>query len=92
MKTKHTPGPWIKFDDRICNKHGNAIVALDQDADCDFLNDAAAECANAHLIAAAPCMLEALEATLTNDRVMNALPAAHRRLIMDAVARARGEA
>ena len=46
----------------------------------------------AHLIAAAPEMLEALESVLNNNKVMNALDPQTRRLVMDSVHKAKGGA
>lgn len=48
--------------------------------------------ARAHLIAAAPEMLKALESVLNNNKVMNALDTQTRSSIMDAVHKAKGGA
>lgn len=57
MKTpQHTPGPWIV-------RGGNVIESLSSiNVAKAWMTDGEEECANAHLIAAAPELLSALEA------------------------------
>ena len=72
--SKHTPGPWIVTDD--VNAHvirgakspheGNGITFAFRDYVCSIWGGYHE--ANAHLIAAAPAMLEALEELLASDR------------------------
>ena len=64
--SKHTPGPWcVRHDDMVCSQEGRII------ADCESTPYAmrpappiVEDKANAHLIAAAPAMYEALKASL----------------------------
>lgn len=84
--SKHSPGPWLSL-----NNFAEGPFFIHKKLET---GDAIAEVkieANARLIAAAPEMLEALESVLNNNKVMNALKVETRRLIMDAVAKARGE-
>jgi len=61
--SRHTPGPWVvRHDDMVCSKEGRII------ADCESTSynmrpapPIAEDKANAHLIAAAPAMYEALQ-------------------------------
>ena len=68
---KHTPGPWKYYRDNypagpaIVPKHGPVIAELWND---DSIRNREEHEANAHLIAAAPAMYEALEAAI--DAVM----------------------
>ena len=65
MKTRHTPGSW-----RAYNAQGNKgrilknwrVIALDDTTICTIENRNDCDRHNAELIAAAPCMLAALEA------------------------------
>jgi len=67
MATKHTPGPWLidpSWDILGNTKDGNGMV-------CQITVDAVPRdeaAANAHLIAAAPDMYEALRTTSANIR------------------------
>ena len=64
--SKHTPGPWcVRHDDMVCSQEGRII------ADCESTPYAmrpappiVEDKANAHLIAAAPAMYEALTIAL----------------------------
>lgn len=70
MTTKHTPGPWTTHP----HSFGAEVRSIAQVAWCGAAStfgasggqniDAAEACANANLIAAAPDLLEALEAAL----------------------------
>lgn len=67
-KNKHTPGPWVG---ETAKSHGANITIYGTEAGdavdvCDvvYRGDETQVEANAHLIAAAPDMLEALEAAL----------------------------
>lgn len=95
---KHTPGPWTLtknfHHDRFNLKAASretfiGDITIDRHH-ADFTPEEAV--ANAHLIAAAPEMLEALESVLNDNRLMNAMSRNQARLILDAMAKARGEA
>ena len=68
--SKHTKGPWravknscfweIRMDDHRGQQIGDACASQFIDVQNETV-----EVANAHLMAAAPCLLEALEAALT---------------------------
>ncbi len=66
MDTKHTPGPWTVVDDGSYSsclaEVGNLIVSARHEVH-DRLNDDVNE-ANARLVAAAPELLEALQAII----------------------------
>lgn len=62
IKGKHTPGPWYRSGDHIREEASDAIIATVSDGgrdDTPVLTDEEIA-ANAHLIAAAPELLEAL--------------------------------
>ena len=83
MKTKHTLGPW-----RVHEGWGLTV----ESSKCRIASIASAEYnaeANAHLIAAAPDMLEALERVLETKAHIGAI--AHTMVKM-AIAKAKGEA
>jgi hypothetical protein len=91
--SKHTPGPWqIKrhFDPGYKFISAQKHTALAQVVWCMEDEDRSPECeANAHLIAAAPELLEALEKVFT---VMNDdMPVGLRKVCYEAIAKARGE-
>jgi hypothetical protein len=91
--SKHTPGPWqIKrhFDPGYKFISAQKHTALAQVVWCMEDEDRSPECeANAHLIAAAPELLEALEKVFT---VMNDdMPVGLRKVWYEAIAKARGE-
>lgn len=75
-EAKHTPGPWrvvdIPFNDKRNYREGYGI-AIEADDSCVALIDSpdATQRGNAHLIAAAPALLAALE------RVMATMPCDH---------------
>ena len=84
MKPKHTPGPWTQHGLEI---HGEIFI-------CDVNEnpkDREEHIANAHLIAAAPEMLEALELILNDNRLMNAMTKEQAKAVMYSVSKARGE-
>lgn len=56
MKTPHTPGPWIKEGGTVCQVDTLQTICKTSG------KDEAAQSANAHLIAAAPELLDALNA------------------------------
>ena len=101
--SKHTKGPWTakaigiptdNFDDNSKRIVRSAwTIVGPEDWICRDVNLSEA---NAHLIAAAPDMLDALELMQSNNRLMNALNTAKDRHILDAIlnaiAKARGEA
>jgi len=91
--SKHTPGPWeieehYHFGYRWIS--GPEHSQLAQVVWCMEDEDRSPECeANAHLIAAAPELLEALEKVFT---VMNDdMPVGLRKVCYEAIAKARGE-
>ena len=91
--SNHTPGPWeIKrhFDPGYKNISAQKHTALAQVVWCMEDEDRSPECeANAHLIAAAPDLLEALEKVFT---VMNDdMPVGLRKVCYEAIAKAKGE-
>ena len=57
---KHTPGPWLARRD-IKNRGWMAVYALNLDLIVDMMSDDEFQEGDAHLIAAAPEILEALE-------------------------------
>jgi len=74
-ETKHTPGPWKLF-----KKAGSCDLRVDgYGVICDFMVDGPNEemdveaIANAHLIAAAPELLEALHAFMIDPNVSKCL-------------------
>lgn len=88
METKHTPGQW--FVEKNCvMSQGRCVARLDWEIR-DVIDDA-----NAHLIAAAPDLLEALISVLNDsvdiecgDRI---LVRPHVDMIQAAIAKARGD-
>lgn len=62
---KHTPKPWIAREVNGAGWPGQRGFAIDFNEDQEQVVDFVYEEADAHLIAAAPDMLEALEAALT---------------------------
>jgi len=89
-KIKHTPGPWNLHDERNdwhihSKKHGSISVIPKGGANQNFINSAKA---NAHLIAAAPEMYEALK-NLENDN--GAIPNKAWSLIQKAIEKAEGK-
>lgn len=74
----HTPGPWVinKFVSRRSSGEVEnfEILADDEFPICDMVGTGSCTLANAHLVASAPDMLDALEdiASLLNDGDYNA--------------------
>jgi hypothetical protein len=75
MTTKHTPGPWIATYDgtvsltsgkerKVANAYAPGVGYVDDGTGTGYEDYWATATANAHLIAAAPDMLEALEECL----------------------------
>jgi hypothetical protein len=64
--TSHTPGPWSLLANEVISKSGDVIADVTGGEGNRFIDDEDnAECqANAHLIAAAPDLLAALEYAL----------------------------
>lgn len=98
MKTKHTPGPWMVTDclDFWVQPEGSLDSGdFNGIAHCgDVAWPGSSEkhdewLANAHLISAAPNMLEALE-NLENDDG-KAMPPSAWKLVQDAIAKAHGD-
>jgi len=90
-KTAHTPGPWEQQDYAVC-------VAFDSDHCIMYKPNrtpravkASEYIANARLIAAAPCMLEALRNLVMDwERVIGPIPEDHEAQV--AIAKAEGGA
>jgi hypothetical protein len=63
MSTQHTPGPWSVVEDRVPS---SLEIFADKSAICECWRraDVATEMANARLIAAAPELLDALNAMI----------------------------
>ena len=108
--TKHTPGPWYADDLEpnlgIWSEQTGALVArtqVGQHEDCGILITSSEEEANARLIAAAPDMLEALEAaerlidehhawvTASGKAIGNTVPGLTLFAVRTAIHKARGE-
>lgn len=87
--SKHTPGPWIV---RQCGGNGYSGqkgYAIDFNEDQEQVADFVYEEADAHLIAAAPDLLEALQ-EIAEYPALDALEM--KRIARNAIAKARGEA
>lgn len=88
--TQHTPGPWIINLNCIATdaSKGNILI-------CRIYNSASLSSgevdSNAHLIAAAPDLLEALELIHDSTAVLNHLPPENLRFICEAIKKAKGE-
>ena len=90
-KSKHTPGPWRYEAETKTIRAEPTNYWL---ATMDSWDKAVDSNANAHLIAAAPEMLEALKSIQANNKLMNALNGQDRETlekIQSAIAKARGE-
>lgn len=92
MKTKHTPGPWVVGtngpNDHFIRDAGLSMIV-------DKINFPMSQStANARLIAAAPELLEALEAVLSLYKSTGMSPEEHEvnRLVWNAVQKAAGGA
>jgi hypothetical protein len=90
--SNHTPGPWeIKrhFDPGYKNISAQKHTALAQVVWCMEDEDRSPSCeANAHLIAAAPELLEALERVKATGVFLGAIP---QQMVDAAIAKAKGE-
>ena len=90
--SNHTPGPWeIKrhFDPGYKNISAQKHTALAQVVWCMEDEDRSPSCeANAHLIAAAPELLEALERVKATGVFLGAIP---QEMVDAAIAKAKGE-
>ena len=90
MKYKHTPGPWRAVDKRP-NCAGFSIFSGSQYIGFIGDSDSKTNCAgNAHLIAAAPEMLEALERA-ANSAGFQYMTYETREIIDAALTKAKGE-
>lgn len=97
--SKHTPGPWVVDGDVIRGdqqRNGSISVASMLDVSYPYGRRAGeSKHANAHLIAAAPELLEALELllsyTLTCEAMLNSKPAGQIDIARAAIAKATGE-
>jgi hypothetical protein len=89
MNTPHTPGPWIKEGGTVCQVDTLQTICKTSG------KDEAAQSANAHLISAAPELLEALQFLLADwiaingDRITGSRVPAEKAIA--AIAKARGE-
>ena len=89
MKTPHTLGPWIKEGGTVCQVDTLQTICKTSG------KDEAAQSANAHLISAAPELLEALQFLLADwiaingDRITGSRVPAEKAIA--AIAKARGE-
>lgn len=96
METKHTPGPWavrIDPDGQSCGSDDGPLVeVVGQDGEVVCCNEryypTRLDQKNAHLIAAAPDMLEALQNIENDDAHM---PGTAWKLIQEAIAKATGD-
>ena len=93
--SKHTPGPWeIKYHPDPCYRYisGPEHIALAQVVWRVEEEDRSPDCeANAHLIAAAPELLEALEMMLEMSEMGGFGKAAAEDVARAAIAKAKGE-
>ena len=71
---KHTPGPWNCVDPHVIRGPKNVVVAKTLDSKEGY----EIKQANAHLIAAAPAMYEALQGALKNIDRLNDKRSAYR--------------
>ena len=90
-KTAHTPGPWTSAWVGT-RPHGVAVVWLGENTDKRIeIIGTSKDAANARLIAAAPCMLEALRNLVMDwERVIGPIPEDHEAQV--AIAKAEGGA
>lgn len=92
-RTRHTPGPWATSRDAVPADHVQVTVYAESDG--ERVATAFRTEANAHLIAAAPALLAALEDALESLRRLPDAPDAYRITCInqaeDAIASARGE-
>ena len=74
MKDKHTPGPWIVAEDQVGDDDGNVIADVTRYNEWNTTEGIVTKEmpweANAHLIAAAPELLEALKELYNASLVM----------------------
>lgn len=82
MTTKHTPGPWAAFQNRIQSAEGEPIADALMVSDFDTSGE---DEANARLIAAAPDLLAALEVVIAHPNNFNF------EVVRAAIAKAKGE-
>lgn len=80
---KHTKGPW-RVHGGVINSNTREVASIP-----DF--NSKHDLGNAHLIAAAPEMLEALELILRDNRLMNAMEKNQAKAIMYSIGKAKGQ-
>lgn len=86
---QHTPGPWMTRPVPNVGLRGHTGYAIDFNDDREQVVDFVYEEADAHLIAAAPGLLEALESCIEHGSMTGAEWVTEKAL--DAIAKARGE-
>jgi isopentenyl phosphate kinase len=84
MKTKQTP----YFDKKTFNQSGEMLILREPN---ELVATVHGDHGFAHLIAAAPDMLEALEAVLQDFSALNVQQEITKRQVMDAIKKAKGE-
>ena len=95
MNTKHTPGPWIigtpppSGEQTIGSGSAGGVIVAVATTGVDM---EAITLANAHLIAAAPDMLEALKAALSLIEIIIPFDGEVNRMVRNAIAKAEGGA
>ena len=93
MNTKHTPGPWIigtpppNGEQTIGTGSAGGVMVAVATTGVDM---EAITLANAHLIAAAPDMLEALKAALSLIEIVIPFDGEVNRMVRNAIAKAEG--
>jgi len=80
--SKHTPGPWKCVDPHVIRGPKNVVVAKTLDSKEGY----EIKQANAHLIAAAPAMYEALQAMCKQARVVMQFTNAYDGQLIQAIA------
>lgn len=91
MEKKWTPGPWGKESFALSEEilaPGNKLVAIVQSRHCDSPEEMRA---NAHIIAAAPELYEALLGIVECKRMTNLPNKRQYQVAISAIAKARGE-
>lgn len=93
MHAKHTPGPWINMGTEICGPVNSGVIVARMPEWGVLADGLDARAANARLIAAAPDLLQALEAwkkEARNPEVGGYVTSETRQKIDAAIAKANG--